>query len=137
MEDLIASEKSLGWDLLPDENRIYATLPRQVMLAPRVSIHAAAYRKNGEELAEIAKLSPFYFSHMFKRETGFAPMEYVINTRIEHAKTLLLTTNRSIADIAEEVGYVSSASLINLFVKKVGESPGKYRKSHKSLEVRV
>lgn len=41
--------------LLPDENRIYATLPRQVMLAPRVSIHAAAYRKNGEELAEIAK----------------------------------------------------------------------------------
>ena len=90
-----------------------------------------------DELAEIAKLSTYYFSHMFKRETGFAPLEYVINTRIEHAKTLLLTTNRSIADIAEEVGYVSSASLINLFVKKVGESPGKYRKSHKSLEVRV
>ena len=87
-----------------------------------------------EELADIAKLSPYYFSHMFKRETGFAPMEYVINTRIEHAKTLLLTTSMSISEIAEEVGYSSSGSLINLFVKKVGSSPGQYRKSHKSLK---
>ena len=87
-----------------------------------------------EELADIAKLSPYYFSHMFKRETGFAPMEYVINTRIEHAKTLLLTTSMSISEIAEEVGYSSSGSLINLFVKKVGSSPGQYRKSHKTLK---
>ncbi len=41
--------------LLPDGNTIRATLPRQVMLAPRVSVHAAAYRKSGEELVEIAK----------------------------------------------------------------------------------
>ena len=86
-----------------------------------------------EELAEIAKLSPFYFSRMFKRETGFAPLEYVINTRIEHAKTLLLTTGKSVSEIAEEVGYATPGSLINLFVKKVGSSPGQYRKSHKSL----
>ena len=86
-----------------------------------------------EELAEIAKLSPFYFSRMFKRETGFAPLEYVINTRIEHAKTLLLTTGKSVSEIAEEVGYATPGSLINLFVKKVGASPGQYRKSHKSL----
>ena len=57
-------------------------------------------------------------------------MEYVINTRIEHAKTLLLTGNKSIGEIAEEVGYASSASLINIFVKKTGESPRQYRKSH-------
>lgn len=87
-----------------------------------------------EELAEIAKLSPFYFSRMFKRETGFAPLEYVINTRIEHAKTLLLTTGKSVSEIAEAVGYASPGSLINLFVKKVGSSPGQYRKSHKSLK---
>ena len=86
-----------------------------------------------DELAEVAKLSPYYFSHMFKRETGFSPMEYVINTRIEHAKTLLLTTARSVAEIADEVGYASSGSLINLFVKKVGESPKQYRKSHMGM----
>jgi len=58
---------------------------------------------------------------------------YVINTRIEHAKTLLLTTGMSVSEIAEEVGYSSSGSLINLFTKRVGKSPGQYRKSHKGL----
>lgn len=71
---------------------------------------------------------------MFKRETGFSPLEYVINTRIERAKTLLLTTSMTVSEIAEEVGYSNSGSLINLFVKKVGSSPGQYRKNHKSLK---
>lgn len=87
-----------------------------------------------EDLAGVAQLSPYYFSHMFKRETGFAPMEYVINTRIEHAKSLLLRTTMPVADIAEEVGYSTTGSLTNVFVKKVGESPAQYRKSHKSLK---
>ncbi len=87
-----------------------------------------------EELASIAQLSPFYFSRVFKQQTGFAPMDYVINTRIEHAKSMLLTTGKSISEIAEEVGYTNSGSLINLFAKRVGESPGQYRKSHKSLD---
>lgn len=39
----------------------------------------------------------------------------------------------AVSEIAEEVGYSSSGSLINLFTKRVGESPGQYRKSHKGL----
>ncbi len=90
-----------------------------------------------DELAEIAQMSPYYFSHVFKRQTGFAPLEYVINTRIEHAKSMLITTGKSISEIAEEVGYSNSGSLINLFSKRVGEPPGQYRKSHKSLDRRA
>ncbi len=43
--------------LLPEENVICAMLPKHVMLSPRVTVHAAAYRKEGEELVEIAKSS--------------------------------------------------------------------------------
>ncbi len=86
------------------------------------------------ELADIAALSPYYFSHCFKDQTGFAPMDYVINTRIERAKVLLLRTEKPISEIADEVGYASSSSLINLFVKKIGESPAQYRKNHRSLD---
>ncbi|MCB6366115.1 AraC family transcriptional regulator [Intestinibacillus massiliensis] len=88
-----------------------------------------------EELAGVARLSVFYFSHCFKQQTGFAPMDYVINTRIEQAKILLVRTSKSVAEIAYEVGYASSGSLINIFVKRVGVSPKQYRRDHNSISM--
>lgn len=88
-----------------------------------------------EELAKVAKLSPYYFSHKFKQQTGFSPKEFVINTRIEHAKNLLVRTTKSVSEIAYEVGYLSSGCLINQFVKRVGISPKQYRKEHMPTSV--
>lgn len=82
------------------------------------------------EIANAANLSPYYFAHCFKQETGFAPMEYVINTRLEHTKVLLARTTRPIADIAYEVGYSSASSLNNMFVKRTGMSPRQYRHTY-------
>ena len=80
-----------------------------------------------EELADVANLSVYYFAHCFKEETGFAPLEYVINTRIERAKALLLRTTMPVSEIAYAVGYRSAGSLSNAFIKRVGISPGNYR----------
>lgn len=85
-----------------------------------------------EDLASSVCLSTSYFAHMFKRRTGFSPADYVINSRIERAKVLLVRTQKPIGEIAEEVGYATSGSLINLFVKKVGSSPKQYRSEHLS-----
>lgn len=82
------------------------------------------------ELADMAHLSACHYSHEFKRQTGFSPMEYVINTRLEKAKMLLLQTTMSVIDIAYEVGYESGGSLSNLFIKKVGCSPREYRRTN-------
>lgn len=84
------------------------------------------------ELAAVARLSPCYFSHSFKRKTGFSPLEYVVNTRIERAKVLLARTTKPVAEIAYEVGYSSGASLTNQFLKRVGMSPRQYRGEHQS-----
>lgn len=83
-----------------------------------------------EELAGVANLSTYYFAHCFKEQTGFSPMEYVINTRLDQAKVLLALTSKSVAEIAYEVGYSSSSSLINIFVKRIGMSPRQYRMNY-------
>ena len=81
-----------------------------------------------QDLARLTNLSVYYFSHSFKQQTGYSPTEYIISTRIDTAKVLLKSTNLTIAEIAERVGYESSGSLINLFVQKVGCSPRSFRK---------
>lgn len=83
-----------------------------------------------QSLADMAHLSACHYSHAFKQQTGFSPMEYVINTRLEKAKMLLLQTTMPIIDIAYEVGYESGSSLSSLFIKKVGCSPREYRRSN-------
>ncbi len=89
-------------------------------------------------LSDMTCLSPCYFSHSFKRQTGFSPMEYVINTRIDRAKILLVRTSKTISEIACEVGYSTGSSLTNLFIKRVGISPKAFRNAHQShLEPKI
>ena len=64
----------------------------------------------------------------FKRYTGFTPNEYIINTRLTKAKELLRYSDRSVADIAEEVGVDNVSHFINLFKTREGSTPLAYRK---------
>ena len=83
-----------------------------------------------QDLADEANLSIYYYSHKFKERTGFAPMDYLTNTRIEKAKALLIETDMSIEEIAGQVGYAASAGLIKAFKKVEGVSPNRFRKLH-------
>ena len=55
--------------------------------------------------------------------TGQSPNEFVIYSRIDQAKALLLTSDLSIAEISQQVGYPNSSNLITLFTRRVGCSP--------------
>jgi AraC-like DNA-binding protein len=86
-----------------------------------------------DKLSSNICLSKYYFAHIFKQETGITPMKYLSETRINLARTMLKTTERSISDISMDLGYSSSSSFINAFTADIGMSPSKYRSSVNNL----
>lgn len=83
-----------------------------------------------EHLADQVKMSPYYFSRLFKRCLQQSPHEYILTLRLDKAKYLLTSTNQTIAEISQEVGFLSDTGFINAFKNRVGISPGKFRIYH-------
>ena len=81
------------------------------------------------ELAEHAAISPFYFTRVFRQETGYTPHQYIVNTRIANAKFLLRTTEDSVKDIAIRTGWNSESTFCTAFRKSAGVTPTVYRQS--------
>ncbi|MBW4671976.1 MAG: helix-turn-helix transcriptional regulator [Cyanomargarita calcarea GSE-NOS-MK-12-04C] len=63
-------------------------------------------------------MSPHYFSLLFKQSTGMTPHKYVIRTRVERAKELLLKSEMAISEIAQSVGFASQSHL-NFHTKRL------------------
>lgn len=85
-----------------------------------------------ESLADIAGVSKFHFTRMFKLETGHAPYQYVLRHRIKKAQNLLVGTNKSIAEIALDTGFSSQSRMNDAFTRMIGVTPGHYRRSVRS-----
>ncbi len=86
------------------------------------------------KLIDISKaiyLSPYYLSHIFKRETGITLMEYLAKVRIEEAKRLLESTQWTTTRISFEVGYSDQSYFCKVFRKNEGMSPYGYKKRMK------
>jgi len=82
-----------------------------------------------DDLAHRYAINKYYFQKLFKRYTGFTPNEYLILSRLNHAKEYLRTGDRSVADIASAVGVDNPSHFINLFKKHEGITPNAYRQS--------
>jgi len=68
-----------------------------------------------------------YLLRVFKKQTGFTPLAYHNHIRCEHAKELLRSTEDSISDIGEAVGFVSSAHFSHVFRRMENCTPSEYR----------
>jgi AraC family transcriptional regulator len=78
-------------------------------------------------LAEIAAISPYHFSRVFRQVTGIPPCQFLYALRLEVAKRLLLTTDVSVTDVCFEVGYNSLGTFIRRFNDLLGLSPSRLR----------
>lgn len=83
-----------------------------------------------QELADIAALSPYYFSRVFARETGMTPHKYLISTRMANAKFLLKTSQMSVKEIAIRSGFSDESGFCTAFKKQEGMTPKEYRSSN-------
>lgn len=78
-------------------------------------------------LAELAGLSQYHFIRAFKKETGFTPHEYLINTRMMHARYLLKNSSLSIKDICFRTGFSCESVFCSAFKRHQGITPLEYR----------
>jgi two-component system response regulator YesN len=81
-----------------------------------------------EDIAAIVDLNPVYFSVLFKKETGMNFSTYLVHIRMEIAKEMIRSSNKTIAAIADEVGYKDVRHFSQTFTKTVGVKPALYRK---------
>ena len=75
-------------------------------------------------------LSPNHFSMIFSNETKETFIEYLTKTRINHAKKLLLETEKKLSDISYDVGYNEPQYFSYIFKKNMMMSPSEYRKKN-------
>lgn len=81
------------------------------------------------EVAHALGASEYYLAHVFRREIGMPPMQYVMKRRIGEAQSLLMDTTLPIADISDKLGFSSPCHFNTVFNKYVGMPPGRYRQS--------
>ena len=80
-----------------------------------------------DQVAEIAGLSPSYFSTLFRQTIGVTFREHLNRIRVEESKQLLLDRKFTLADIAFSMGFPDQSYYCKVFKKIVGVTPGKYR----------
>lgn len=85
-----------------------------------------AYRL--EELASAAGMSVTHYCAHFRKVAGFAPIDFLIRLRVQHACRLLDTSRLTIAEIAAIVGYADPYYFTRCFRRVMGCSPQRYRK---------
>lgn len=77
--------------------------------------------------AEALHLSTNYFGDLIKKETGIAAQEYIQSKVIEVAKEKIFEIDKSVSEIAYELGFKYPQHFTRLFKQKTGKTPNEYR----------
>ena len=86
-----------------------------------------------DDMAEYVNLSPSHFTRIFKEETGFSPTDFLIDLRVQKAKKYLLNHHQTIAEIALNCGFSSSAYFATCFFRRTGITPTQFRNKQFSV----
>ena len=82
-----------------------------------------------EQLSREFSLSPYYFSRLFKEETGVSPHKYLVMVRLDYSRYVLRSTNLTIKETAYRCGFNSESNFCTRFREAFGITPKEYRQS--------
>ena len=114
-------------DLLTQRFGLSVQLDRRVLLAKTYLDERFEQTVSIAEVARASHLSTRQLNTLFKREMGQSPQEYLLYTRMERAKQLLMTTSLRVQQVAEKVGYTNLAAFSDRFKQVFGYSPRYFR----------
>lgn len=85
-----------------------------------------------DKLAVMMHMNKYYMAHIFSRYAGLSPIQYLLQKRIQEAKSLLESTNYSIAQVSSMLGFSSQSYFSQSFRKATGKTPIQYRNEHRA-----
>jgi AraC-like DNA-binding protein len=86
-----------------------------------------------ERTAKQAGISPFHFLRLFSGVLGVTPHQYLVRSRLRHAARLLADEDRSITDIAYDVGFGDLSNFVRTFHRAAGVPPLKFRQASRGM----
>jgi AraC family transcriptional regulator len=101
---------------------------RAVMAALWIDAHAHEGIGLEAAAAEVG-LSPFHFLRLFAKVLGVTPHQYLVRTRLRRAARLLAEDQRSVTDIAYDVGFTDLSNFVRSFHRAAGLSPRSFRRA--------
>ncbi len=87
-----------------------------------------------DELAEKYHISKYYLSRLFKKNTGYSPMQYLMMCRLAVARELLEVTDKSISEIVWRSGFSDGSNFSRYFKARIGMTPEEYRRDRRGLK---
>lgn len=145
LELIVRSDRTLGWyvtnkSVARDDGQVLGVAALSIDLNSQVrSTHSGLARAITSirsdvgqawrvgELADVAGLSPVQLERLCRRTLGLSPRSLIQRLRIEHAVSLILSTDRTLGDIAAECGFYDQSSFTRQFRSVLGITPGAYR----------
>jgi AraC-like DNA-binding protein len=82
-----------------------------------------------ERAASQSDISPFHFLRLFSDVLGVTPHQYLLRSRLRHAARLLTEEDRSVTDVAYDVGFGDLSNFVRTFHRAAGVSPLKFRRA--------
>ena len=98
-----------------------------------VRAHFADPQLSVTALAEQFGMSPNSVSKLFSRKAGMGVLQYIHKIRIENACNLILSTELTLSEVAQRVGYTSSLTFTRAFKARYHMSPSEWRKLNEAI----